>query len=65
MRRPIRTFEVPSIEPSADGYAAFTTNSAQQFADFLVMIERPDLLDDARARVALPAGSGAATRCSR
>ena len=52
MRRPTRTFEVPSIEASADGYAAFTTNSAQQFADFLVMIERPDLLDDAElARV--------------
>ena len=47
MRRPTRTFEVPSIEPSSDGYAAFTTNSAQQFADFLVMIGRPDLIDDA------------------
>jgi crotonobetainyl-CoA:carnitine CoA-transferase CaiB-like acyl-CoA transferase len=46
MRRPIRTFEVPSIEPSADGFAAFTTNSAQQFADFLVMIGRPDMMDD-------------------
>jgi len=47
LRRPTRTFEVPSIEPSADGYAAFTTNSAQQFADFLVMIGRPELIDDA------------------
>jgi crotonobetainyl-CoA:carnitine CoA-transferase CaiB-like acyl-CoA transferase len=46
MRRPIRTFEVPSIEPSSDGYAAFTTNSAQQFADFLVMIGHPELVDD-------------------
>jgi crotonobetainyl-CoA:carnitine CoA-transferase CaiB-like acyl-CoA transferase len=42
-----RTVEVPSIEPTADGYACFTTNSAQQFHDFLVVIERPDLLDDA------------------
>jgi crotonobetainyl-CoA:carnitine CoA-transferase CaiB-like acyl-CoA transferase len=41
-----RTVEVPSIEPTADGWACFTTNSAQQFHDFLVMIERGDLLDD-------------------
>jgi len=47
MRRPTRSIEIPSIEPSSDGYCAFTTNSAQQFADFLVLIERPDLLDDA------------------
>ena len=46
MRRPTRTIEIPSIEPTSDGYVAFTTNSAQQFADFLVLIERPDLLDD-------------------
>ena len=46
MRRPTRSIEIPSIEPSADGYCAFTTNSAQQFADFLVMIERPDLIED-------------------
>ena len=42
-----RTVEVPSIEPSSDGYAVFTTNSAQQFHDFLVMIGRSDLLEDA------------------
>lgn len=53
LRRPTRTFEVPSIEPSADGFAAFTTNSAQQFADFLVMIGRPDLLDDKELSSAL------------
>jgi crotonobetainyl-CoA:carnitine CoA-transferase CaiB-like acyl-CoA transferase len=44
-RRPW-TVEVPSIEPTADGYVVFTTNSAQQFNDFLVLIGRPDLLDD-------------------
>jgi len=38
--------EIPSIEPSADGYAAFTTNSAQQFADFMVLIGRPELSHD-------------------
>ncbi len=41
-----RVIEVPSIEPTADGYTVFTTNSAQQFQDFLVMIGRPDLLAD-------------------
>lgn len=41
-----RSVEVPSIEPTSDGFAVFTTNSAQQFQDFLVMIGRPDLLDD-------------------
>jgi crotonobetainyl-CoA:carnitine CoA-transferase CaiB-like acyl-CoA transferase len=47
MRGTGRTVEVPSVEPTKDGYAVFTTNSAQQFRDFLVMIDRPDLLDDA------------------
>jgi len=46
MRRPTRSIEIPSIEPSADGYVAFTTNSAQQFADFLVLIGRPDMIED-------------------
>ena len=40
------TVETPSIEPSADGYVGFCTNSRQQFADFLLMIERPDLRED-------------------
>jgi len=38
--------ETPSIEPSRDGYVGFCTNARQQFNDFLVLIERPDLLDD-------------------
>lgn len=46
IRRPTRTIEIPSIEPTADGFAAFTTNSAQQWADFLLLIGRPDLADD-------------------
>ena len=41
-----RTVEVPSIEPTSDGYFVVTTNSAQQFQDFLVMIGRPDLMED-------------------
>jgi len=48
-----RVVEVPSIEPTADGWAVFTTNSAQQFQDFCVMIGRTDWLDDPEmARVA-------------
>jgi len=38
--------ETPSIEPTADGYVGFCTNARQQFSDFLVMIERPDLRAD-------------------
>lgn len=41
-----RSIQIPSIEPASDGCVVFTTNSAQQFQDFLVLIERPDLLED-------------------
>jgi crotonobetainyl-CoA:carnitine CoA-transferase CaiB-like acyl-CoA transferase len=40
------TVETPSIEPTADGYVGFCTNARQQFSDFLLMIERPDLQAD-------------------
>jgi crotonobetainyl-CoA:carnitine CoA-transferase CaiB-like acyl-CoA transferase len=43
---PVRTIETPSIEPTEDGYVGFCTITAQQFQDFLVLIERPDLLAD-------------------
>ncbi|MER3453335.1 MAG: CoA transferase, partial [Acidimicrobiia bacterium] len=43
---PGRSVELPSIEPTADGYVGFCTITAQQFADFLVLIGRPDLVDD-------------------
>ncbi|HYC24033.1 MAG TPA: CoA transferase [Candidatus Bathyarchaeia archaeon] len=43
---PAQTVETPSIEPTADGYVGFCTNSAQQFADFLLLIERPELQQD-------------------
>lgn len=42
-----RTLELPSIVPTADGMVGFCTITAQQFQDFLVLIERADLLDDA------------------
>src|SRR5207247_9451999 len=46
MRRPIRTIEIPSIEPTADGFVSFTTNSAPQWAALLVLLGRTDLDDD-------------------
>jgi crotonobetainyl-CoA:carnitine CoA-transferase CaiB-like acyl-CoA transferase len=42
-----RNVELPSIVPTADGLVGFCTITAQQFADFLVMIDRADLLADA------------------
>ncbi len=41
-----QSVETPSIEPSADGYVGFCTNSRQQFSDFLLLIGRPDLQSD-------------------
>jgi crotonobetainyl-CoA:carnitine CoA-transferase CaiB-like acyl-CoA transferase len=42
-----RTVEIPSIEPAADGYVGFCTITNQQWRDFLVLIERGELADDA------------------
>jgi crotonobetainyl-CoA:carnitine CoA-transferase CaiB-like acyl-CoA transferase len=44
--RPARTVELPSIEPTADGWVGFNTNSRQQFESFCILIERPDLIGD-------------------
>lgn len=41
-----RSVELPSIEPTKDGWVGFNTNSNQQFTDFLLLIERPDLLEE-------------------
>jgi crotonobetainyl-CoA:carnitine CoA-transferase CaiB-like acyl-CoA transferase len=41
-----RTLEIPSIEPARNGYVGFCTITGQQWRDFLVLIERPDLIDD-------------------
>jgi crotonobetainyl-CoA:carnitine CoA-transferase CaiB-like acyl-CoA transferase len=38
--------ETPSIEPTADGWVGFCTNSRQQFLDFLLLIGRPELRED-------------------
>lgn len=42
-----QTVETPSIEKSSDGWVGFCTNSRQQFSDFLLLIGRPDLEEDA------------------
>ena len=41
-----RTVEIPSIVPTADGFVGFCTVTGQMFQDFLVLIERADLLAD-------------------
>src|SRR5207244_11009449 len=43
---PARSLETPSIEPTSDGYVGFNTNTAQMFSDFMVLIERPELLEE-------------------
>ena len=43
MPLPARSVEFPSIEPSADGWVGFNTNTLQMFDDFLTMIGRADL----------------------
>jgi crotonobetainyl-CoA:carnitine CoA-transferase CaiB-like acyl-CoA transferase len=43
-----RTLEIPSIEPTADGFVGFCLGTGQQLQDFLLMIERPDLIDEPR-----------------
>ena len=42
---PARTVELPSIEPTRDGWVGFNTNTRQQFNDFCLLIERPELAD--------------------
>jgi crotonobetainyl-CoA:carnitine CoA-transferase CaiB-like acyl-CoA transferase len=38
--------EVPSIEPTADGYVGFCIFTGQQWNDFCVLIGQPELADD-------------------
>ncbi|MGI9591607.1 MAG: CaiB/BaiF CoA transferase family protein, partial [Myxococcota bacterium] len=46
LTQPARMVEIPSIEPTKDGWVGFNTNSRQQFDDFLLLIERTDLRGD-------------------
>jgi crotonobetainyl-CoA:carnitine CoA-transferase CaiB-like acyl-CoA transferase len=43
-----RGIEVPSIEPARDGWVGFCTITGQQWKDFCLLIERPDLAEDER-----------------
>ncbi|NKV12619.1 hypothetical protein GS909_20085, partial [Rhodococcus hoagii] len=45
-RRTARTGEIPSVERCLDGYIGFCTITAQMFQDFLIMIDRAELLAD-------------------
>ena len=53
-----RRVEVPSILPTADGFINVTTNSATQFRDFCMLIDRPEWGED-------PAWSRAPNRMAR
>jgi crotonobetainyl-CoA:carnitine CoA-transferase CaiB-like acyl-CoA transferase len=50
---PARMVERPSVEPTKDGWVGFNTNTRTQLDSFMVLIERPDLLDDPRFTNAL------------
>ncbi len=43
--KPPRSVEIPSIEPTLDGWVGFNTNTRDQWESFCVLIERPDLLE--------------------
>jgi crotonobetainyl-CoA:carnitine CoA-transferase CaiB-like acyl-CoA transferase len=43
-----RGIEIPSIEPARDGWVGFCTVTGQQWKDFCLLIERPDLAEDER-----------------
>ncbi|MGO9456724.1 MAG: CoA transferase [Acidimicrobiales bacterium] len=43
-----RRLEVPSVEPTADGWVNFTTNTPQQFADLCTLLGRTELASDRR-----------------
>jgi len=44
---PSRSVEIPSIEPSLDGWVGFNTNTREQWENFCILIERTDLLETA------------------
>ena len=48
-----RRIEHPSVEPTLDGYVGFNTNTRPQLEAFLLLIERPDLLEDERVLTAV------------
>ena len=51
-----RSVEAPSIEPALDGWVGFNTNTALQYQGFVLMIERPDLIDTEWSQIGERAG---------
>lgn len=49
-----RSIEIPSVEPAKDGWVGFCTITGQQFKDFCVVIDDPDMAEDP----ALASGDG-------
>jgi crotonobetainyl-CoA:carnitine CoA-transferase CaiB-like acyl-CoA transferase len=49
---PARSVELPSIEPTRDGWVGFNTNTRVQFESFCLLIGRPDLITDEWASLA-------------
>ena len=49
--RPLRSSQLPSVHPTADGWVSLQTTTGQQWLDFFVMIGRDDwLVDEQMAR---------------
>jgi crotonobetainyl-CoA:carnitine CoA-transferase CaiB-like acyl-CoA transferase len=46
--RPLRSSQLPSVHPTADGWVSLQTTTGQQWLDFCVMIGRDDWLVDER-----------------
>jgi len=42
LKLPARSVEIPSIEPTLDGWVGVNTNTRQQYDDFCLMIEKPE-----------------------
>ena len=43
-----RSIEIPSVEPAKDGWVGFCTITGQQFKDFCVVIDDPEMAEDQR-----------------
>jgi crotonobetainyl-CoA:carnitine CoA-transferase CaiB-like acyl-CoA transferase len=43
---PVRMLDTPGIEQASDALVAFNTNAGHMFQMFLLLVERPDLMDD-------------------
>ena len=46
--RPLRSSQLPSVHPTADGWVSLQTTTGQQWLDFCMMVGRDDWYDDER-----------------